>query len=418
MVYKVNRYLHIMQIDFELMRSIQNDNKDRIPKVLAIKYQAMQENPYRFFRATANQFFRAVPSALKSNQVPNAWICGDLHLENFGSYKGESRSPHFAPNDFDEASLAPCLLDPLRMMASIWVAGKTIGLSAGLTKEASDCFLSTYLLSLSQGYIRSIDRDSSSGLMQDFLNNLGKRKRKDFLDKRTKVKKGQRKFIIDESHTSPISEKEFIEVEKAIQFIGAQNQQTEFYQPLDIVFRIAGTSSLGLRRYLVLVAGKGGLNKNYLLDLKEVRPSCLSGQISTVQPIWANEADRIVEVQQRVLHDPPALLNAVQMDGRYFVVKEMQPTADRIDYTSFNRKAEKWKSLIQNMAQITAWGTLRSAGRQGSAKADDLIYFAQHANGEAKLCRKFAENYPKVLNEQYSQFVTFVNKLVENPEIQ
>ena len=38
---------------------------------------------------------------------PVCWICGDLHIENFGSYKGDNRLVYFDLNDFDESILAP-----------------------------------------------------------------------------------------------------------------------------------------------------------------------------------------------------------------------------------------------------------------------------------------------------------------------
>ncbi len=33
-------------------------------------------------------------------QSPNTWICGDLHLENFGSYKANNKLVYFDLNDF------------------------------------------------------------------------------------------------------------------------------------------------------------------------------------------------------------------------------------------------------------------------------------------------------------------------------
>jgi uncharacterized protein (DUF2252 family) len=49
-----------------------------------------------------------------------------------------------------------------------------------------------------------------------------------------------------------------------------------FFEVLDVAHRIAGTGSLGLERYVVLIEGKGSPNGNYLLDLKQSLASSLA----------------------------------------------------------------------------------------------------------------------------------------------
>jgi uncharacterized protein (DUF2252 family) len=46
-----------------------------------------------------------------------------------------------------------------------------------------------------------------------------------------------------------------------------------FYEVLDVARRIAGTASLGIDRYVILIHGKGSPDRNYLLDLKQALPS-------------------------------------------------------------------------------------------------------------------------------------------------
>jgi uncharacterized protein (DUF2252 family) len=49
---------------------------------------------------------------------------------------------------------------------------------------------------------------------------------------------------------------------------------------LDIGRRIAGTGSLGVERYVVLVEGKGSPDRNYLLDIKEAKPSAMAPHLA------------------------------------------------------------------------------------------------------------------------------------------
>ena len=68
----------------------------------------MRKNAFAFFRGTCHLFYEdwSPPAAL--DQAPATLICGDLHLENFGAYLGESGLPYFDVNDFDEAAkIAP-----------------------------------------------------------------------------------------------------------------------------------------------------------------------------------------------------------------------------------------------------------------------------------------------------------------------
>ena len=56
------------------------------------------------------------------NVGPITCVCGDLHLENFGSYRAANGLVFFDFNDFGEALLAPALWDVSRFFCSIGVA--------------------------------------------------------------------------------------------------------------------------------------------------------------------------------------------------------------------------------------------------------------------------------------------------------
>ena len=110
-----------------IVKRIKKFNKDREPELLKLKYEALTESPFRFFRGTCHLFYDDLPQKSFIFNSPKAWICGDLHLENFGSFKGDNRLAYFDMNDFDESLLAPCLMDVVRLCTSIF-------LSAGLVK--------------------------------------------------------------------------------------------------------------------------------------------------------------------------------------------------------------------------------------------------------------------------------------------
>jgi uncharacterized protein (DUF2252 family) len=216
------------------------------------------------------------------------------------------------------------------------------------------------------------------------------RKRKDFLAKKTEKKKGCVKIRIDDIHTIPIQGSEKDEVISHIDKWARGVENPKFYKVKDVTFRIAGTSSLGLKRYAILVEGRGKPDGFFLLDLKETLPSCLEKHIRTPQPNWKTEGDRIVEVQKRTLSAPPALLASINIAKKNFVLKELQPVADRIEYTLFRGNEKKLKNIVEDMAAVCAWSNLRSAGRDGSAIADELIGFAGEGHRMNKLIADYA----------------------------
>ncbi len=113
---------------------IKSFNEGRIPGSLKLKYKEMRVDKFRFFRATTNLFFEDISKNSFLFQSPHVWLGGDLHIENFGSYKGDNGLAYFGINDFDECILGPCLLDIIRMCSCIYVAGKMENHKTGFSR--------------------------------------------------------------------------------------------------------------------------------------------------------------------------------------------------------------------------------------------------------------------------------------------
>ena len=103
-------------------------NKPLLPDMVQLKYEGMTENAFRFYRGTCHLFFEDLANAKPLPLSPLTWVCGDLHIENYGSYKGDNKLVYFDLNDFDEGLLAPALYDVARMTTSIFVAFESLGI--------------------------------------------------------------------------------------------------------------------------------------------------------------------------------------------------------------------------------------------------------------------------------------------------
>ena len=98
----------------DVVRSIMAFNAGRESERLQLKYSKLRSSTFAFLRGTCHLFYAQLPQAGVFKSAPLAWACGDLHLENFGSYKADNRLVQFDINDFDEAALARASWDLLR----------------------------------------------------------------------------------------------------------------------------------------------------------------------------------------------------------------------------------------------------------------------------------------------------------------
>ena len=389
---------------------------DRNPDRMQLKYSKMAVDAFSFFRGTCHLFYEDLPQTGIFRSAPPVWICGDLHLQNFGSFKGnenldlkktDRKLVYFDINDFDESVLAPCSWDLARFVVSVLVAD--LGLNELESIELSQYFIRTYAQALITGKTFTIHRETAQGMVKDLLQTLKHRKRKQFIRERLDRKLRALKRIPNKILN--VAPQDLHRIHTLVSDWGNRQPNPDFFKVLDIAQRLAGTGSLGLERYLILIQGKGYPHNSYLLDLKAARSSCLLPYLPTLQPLWTSEAQRIVEVQSRIQESPPAMLNVLidpngnrdtRPDNSY-ILRELQPTADKLDLDTIARSPKQLKKLIETLASLVAWGHLRSAGRQRSAIADDLITFGTDLSWQADLL-DYARQYSQQVRRDQQEF--------------
>ena len=379
-------------------------NQGRDPDRLALKYKALRTNAFSFLRGTCHLFWSEAPQLFWTSTVPLAWTCGDLHLENFGCYKGDNRLVVFGVSDFDEAMAAPCYCDPVRLISSILVATKEMQVDKIGARALCDGFVTSYAKALQGGKARGIERETAAGLILDLLDAAGRRTRPELLDSRTERQGGKRRLRLDGKKALPADKTQRAEVEQLMVEFASRQQDPKFFRLLDVARRIAGTGSLGVERYVLLVEGKGSPDGNYLLDLKEARPSVLMPYVKARQPNWKSEADRVVSIQRRMQTVSQAFLHSVEMKRKPFVLRGLQPSEDRLNLADAKGKHAKLQSIIAAMGRIVAWGQLRSSGQQGSAIAGDLIAFGRAVDSWRPALIELAENLAKQVEADWRAF--------------
>ena len=389
-------------VDRNVALRIQAFNAGREPERLAMKDAAMRLDAFVFLRGTCHLFYEdLVPSDLPSS--PLVWCCGDLHLQNFGTYKGDNRLTYFDLNDFDEACLAPAGWELVRFLTSIAVGGKTLGMGRRMARASMCEFLDGYAAALQSGKARWLERATAEGMIRALLSQLKKRSRKTFLNSRTVLAAGKRRLMLDGKHALPLDRSQQATVRQFIADFASRQPDPAFFRPLDAARRIAGTGSLGLERYVILVEGRGSPHGNFLLDLKYQPGSCVAAAGHLAQPKWTSEAERVTVTQHDAQAVSPALLQAVEWQGRSFVIHELMPSNDRLDITKWRNDLAAFSRAIHAMGEIVGWSHLRVSARRGAADPTALIEFGGDTGWRARLT-DCAFSYATRIERQWREY--------------
>lgn len=370
--------------------------------LLKVKYKRMSENAFRFFRGTCHLFYEDLSKGNSFSSSPTSWITGDLHIENFGSYKGDNGLVYFDVNDFNEAVLAPVNWEIARMATSIFVAFSDLQIGSRETEEMVSLFLKSYSTILAVGKPRYIEAKIARGIVRDFLEKVSERTLGELLDGRVCKKGKELRFCIDgERHLGLENDLK----DKLREFIDdwIRNNHPK-YRCLDIAFRIAGTGSVGVKRYVFLLKHLEK-EKNYLMiDMKQATTSSLEKFAPVRQPRWLNEGERMVSVQQYMQNVNPALLNFVSFDREPFLIKKLQPSEDRVNFRLLKKRDKEISQVIKEMAALAASAHLRAAARKGAATPDDLMAFGNSGSWQNEILA-FSRDYAKQVKDYHYEFI-------------
>ena len=379
-------------------------NEGLLPEKVQLKYEAMAENAFRFFRGTCHLFYEDLAAAEPLPLSPLAWICGDLHIENFGSYKGDNKLVYFDLNDFDEALLAPASYEVVRMVCSIFIAFDNLKIEQEKALNMARLFLKTYSATLAKGKAISIEPRTAKGIVCAFLTAATRTGEKDLLKKRTVSKKKRIMLSLEDERHFKLDKPLRRELKAHInEWIKTSSDGPYNYEVISAVFRLAGTGSIGVKRYLFLLKSTNTKNKYLLLDMKQARSSSVAPYLPVQQLQWETEAARVIGVQQRMQNVPAALLSTTVFRNEAYILQELQPVKDSIKFKQLNDYRDMYQ-VIDDMAALTASAQLRSGGMQGSGTLDDLMAFGAD-QGWQEAVIGYAEDYSLVTKKYYREYL-------------
>lgn len=334
-------------------------NAGRIEDLVPLRMKRMAASPFAFFRGAAAIMARDLAAAPLTGL--HVVIDGDPHLANFGMHGTPQREIVFDLNDFDETTLGPWEWDLKRLVASVNLAARQIGLGRRERRTAvMDC-VAAYRQSavrlqelgvLDVWYMHSYP-DKKHSLRQNldpkshavFAKALEKARENTSAGLLPKVAgrepDGAWRFRDDPPTLTRVSELTAAKIAAALgEYVETLLPERRFmmkrYRLVDIAHRVVGVGSVGLRAYLALFIGNGDHDPIFL-QVKEARRSVLADSLPALPPLLAHEGRRVVFGQRLLQASTDFLLGWTTIEGRSFYVRQMRNMKAAIPIESLTR---------------------------------------------------------------------------------
>ena len=132
-----------------------------LPADLKRKHQAMAEDVFFFLRATFYRWMQRWPKVCPAeDRALRVLAVGDLHVENFGTWRDVEGRLVWGINDFDEVYELPYTIDLVRLAASAHIAIRQSRLQIA-AKDACEAILTGYRRGLEKGGLPMSGRRAS-----------------------------------------------------------------------------------------------------------------------------------------------------------------------------------------------------------------------------------------------------------------
>lgn len=198
-------------------------SRDRLPKLLPIKWARMAASPFGFFRG-AVPLMAADLASLPTTGI-TVQICGDAHVRNLGAFASPTGALVFDINDFDETIPGPWEWDVKRLAVSLVLSGREAGHSDGACKEAVESFVAEYRKSVNHcSELTVLDiarytvyRHMEAGPLPELLKKAERATPKHTLEKLTQSRDGARRFKEEKPLLTAVSDKTRRDVLTALQ---------------------------------------------------------------------------------------------------------------------------------------------------------------------------------------------------------
>ena len=339
---------------------LDKERTSRFPFLLTRKLQRMSASPLAFLRGAAPLFYEMLKTSpyLADGPSGEGWLVGDLHLENFGAFRAESKEAKtvFNLNDFDDAIVGPWRFDVVRLTTSLLLGGRELGASGIVALELLDRLLDAYVRSAFDG----APLPAPPAPVKALIEQVRSRPKQALLDARTKIEKGgKRRFIrgpryvdLDPSVSEGV-EKAFATYVESLPTESRPKSEGAL-AIVDSALRIAGTGSLGGLRVAVLVAGKK--DDNWIFDLKEQGDPSASIVLGAPKMV---PAERVATGFRACVEHPARMIGTTTLTKLSMFGRRLAPQEDKLNYRGL--KSADLPELATYLGALLGAGHARGA---------------------------------------------------------
>lgn len=285
-----------------------------------LKHERMAENPFVFLRGTFYRWLQRWPALCPTlTKAPRVLAVGDLHVENFGTWRDTEGRLAWGVNDVDEACRLPYTQDLVRLATSALLASRNRQLRLSLADICA---------AILDGYNTSLRRDGRPFILAERTAWL-------------------RDIAIGSARDPARFWRKLEALPTAPRGAGAPERELRAALPdprlpYRIMRRVAGVGSLGRPRFVALAHCGGGLVAR---EAKARVPSAA---------VWLNVSTAtgpavMQTILKRAVHMPDPFLD-VQTG---WTVRRLAPDCSRVELTDLPRIRDEAK-LLRAMGWETA----------------------------------------------------------------
>jgi hypothetical protein len=284
---------------------------------LRLKHERLCESPFIFLRGTFYRWAQQWPDACPElARAPRVLAVGDLHVENFGTWRDAEGRLVWGINDVDEAWPMPYTNDLARLATSALLAVKARRLALS-PRDACDAII--------EGYRRGLELRGRPFVLEEkhgWLRAIA------LSDLRDPSKFWKRLDALPPARgAAPVA---------VLRAALPDRRLTA-----RLAARAAGVGSLGRPRFVALATSHGA---RIAREAKALVPSAMA---------WANGRDGArsfcAVILQRAVRDPDPFFVVRQP----WIVRRLSPHCSRIDLTDLSRERDEWR-LLRAMGLETA----------------------------------------------------------------
>jgi len=292
-----------------------------VPEDLATKHAKMASAVFPFLRATYYRWAQLFPHLCKElGRAPQVLAVGDLHVENFGTWRDAEGRLVWGINDFDETCRLPYVHDLVRLATSahLAIADGHLKINA---KEACESVLGGYREGLEAGGRPFVLAEHSKSLREMATVRLND------------PQKFWAKLDGLQTWAGEVPP-------RAIKALSSLLPKLDL--PRRIVHRVAGLGSLGRQRFVAIADWQGG---RIAREAKALAPS---------GAVWAFGGEGATKVlYQSILDQSVRSLDPWVRVRRRWIIRRLAPDCSRVELSELPEEREETR-LLRAMGWETA----------------------------------------------------------------